>query len=358
MRIINLIEESRLGGPQIRMVRVANQLKKLGCETIIYMPSSNSLDFSLLCEKNDIPFKKFDISPIEKSIKSIIKYFLLFIWDVTNFYKEMKNENTDIVHISGGSWQIRGLMASFLLSKKTIWHLNDTHMPWLILKLFKLLSLPTHGLIYASHKTKTIYRSTNQKLNTIIPSCVDTSYFNKNRKKPLINLKKKFQNRRVLISVANISPVKNFELLILSISQLVKKIPNISLLIIGECFQSQLNYKKKLLKLVSSLKLNENIFFIGQKNNIYDYLNISELYVCSSNYESSPISIWEAMSMNLPIISTKVGDLTRVIINGQNGYIIEKHNHIFFSKKIHQLLIDKKKLLQIGKANRSKAVKL
>ena len=125
MRIINLIEESRLGGPQIRMVRVANQLKKLGCETIIYMPSSNSLDFSLLCEKNDIPFKKFDISPIEKSIKSIIKYFLLFIWDVTNFYKEMKNENTDIVHISGGSWQIRGLMASFLLSKKTIWHLND-----------------------------------------------------------------------------------------------------------------------------------------------------------------------------------------------------------------------------------------
>ena len=53
MRIINLIEESRLGGPQIRMVRVANHLKKLGCETIIYMPSSNSIDFSLLCEKND-----------------------------------------------------------------------------------------------------------------------------------------------------------------------------------------------------------------------------------------------------------------------------------------------------------------
>ena len=106
------------------------------------------------------------------------------------------------------------------------------------------------------------------------------------------------------------------------------------------------------------MKLNDNIFFIGQKNNIYDYLNISELYVCSSNYESSPVSIWEAMSMNLPIISTKVGDLTKIIIiNGQNGYIIEKHDHILFSKKIHQLLTDKK-LLQIGKANRSKAEKL
>ena len=97
-------------------------------------------------------------------------------------------------------------------------------MPWLILKLFKLLSLPTHGLIYASHKTKTIYSSTNQKLNTIIPSCVDTSYLIK-IEKTSYKFKKKFQNRRVLISVANISPVKNFELLILSISQLVKKFP-------------------------------------------------------------------------------------------------------------------------------------
>ena len=64
-------------------------------------------------------------------------------------------------------------------------------MPWLILKLFKLFSLPTKGLIYASHKTKTIYSSTNQKLNTIIPSCVDTSIIKK--KKPLINLKNNFR---------------------------------------------------------------------------------------------------------------------------------------------------------------------
>ena len=62
--------------------------------------------------------------------------------------------------------------------------------------------------------------------------------------------------------------------------------------------------------------------------------------------------------MNLPIISSKVGDLNKIIINGQNGYIIEKYDHILFSKKIHQLLTDKKKLIQIGKANRSKAEKL
>ena len=68
MRIIILLLKSlKLGGLR-QDGKGCKSIKKIRCETIIYMPSSNSLDFSLLCEKNDIPFKKFDISPIE-SIK-------------------------------------------------------------------------------------------------------------------------------------------------------------------------------------------------------------------------------------------------------------------------------------------------
>ena len=44
---------------------------------------------------------------------------------------------------------------------------------------------------------------------------------------------------------------------------------------------------------------------------IRSLLNQSDIYVCSSNYESSPVSIWEAMSMELPIVSTDVGDLSK-----------------------------------------------
>ena len=51
MRIANIIEESRLGGPQIRMLRVAENLKKFDKETIIFMPRYNSEKFSKICKE-------------------------------------------------------------------------------------------------------------------------------------------------------------------------------------------------------------------------------------------------------------------------------------------------------------------
>ena len=38
MNVANIIEEARVGGPQIRIVRVAQSMKKLGVKTIVFMP--------------------------------------------------------------------------------------------------------------------------------------------------------------------------------------------------------------------------------------------------------------------------------------------------------------------------------
>ena len=51
MIVANIIEESRLGGPQIRITRVAEHLKKLNVKTIVFMPKNNSEDFYNLCKK-------------------------------------------------------------------------------------------------------------------------------------------------------------------------------------------------------------------------------------------------------------------------------------------------------------------
>ena len=51
-----------------------------------------------------------------------------------------------------------------------------------------------------------------------------------------------------------------------------------------------------------------------------------DVYVCSSKAESSPISVWEAMSMAKPIVSTSVGDVPLYVQNEHNGYIVEIEN--------------------------------
>ena len=53
IRVANVIEEAKLGGPQVRIVRIAENLSEQ-VETTVIMPRSNSRDFKALLRKKNI----------------------------------------------------------------------------------------------------------------------------------------------------------------------------------------------------------------------------------------------------------------------------------------------------------------
>ena len=60
--------------------------------------------------------------------------------------------------------------------------------------------------------------------------------------------------------------------------------------------------------------------------------------------------------MELPIISTNVGDLKKFIKNDKNGYLVKKDDFKNISKKINYLMLNKKKMRKFGKINRKLVV--
>ena len=57
-----------------------------------------------------------------------------------------------------------------------------------------------------------------------------------------------------------------------------------------------------------------------------ELLNKSDAYILPSYKEGLPISILEAMSYGMPIISTPVGGIPEIVSNGENGYLVEPGN--------------------------------
>ena len=53
---------------------------------------------------------------------------------------------------------------------------------------------------------------------------------------------------------------------------------------------------------------------------------IIDIYICTSNNEASPLSVWEAMSMEKAIISTDVGDVGKFIDDG-----LEFHGTLYYA---------------------------
>ncbi len=50
----------------------------------------------------------------------------------------------------------------------------------------------------------------------------------------------------------------------------------------------------------------------------------ASFYICASEFEGTPNPALEAMACGLPVISTPVGNLPEIIIDGYNGYIVER----------------------------------
>lgn len=81
--------------------------------------------------------------------------------------------------------------------------------------------------------------------------------------------------------------------------------------------------KSNLMQLSKNSNLDSNIFFLGEmnKNNVANELKKANLFILPSRGENFSVSLVEALSMGLPVISTDCGG-ARDCINDKNGLIV------------------------------------
>jgi len=322
--VANIIEESKLGGPQVRIATVAHALKD-DIDTTVIMPEDNSGDFCLLCDSLSVKYRKFWISRITKEWKVAIRYALFFLYEVFQLVIFFKREKFEIIHVSGGSWQYKGLIAGKLSGKKVLWHLNDTQMPKLFKNLFMLFGRYADGYIFASECSQSYYNKlvSADKLSFIIPAPVNLNKFDPYKKyngdEILVN---NFHGKIVIGIVANLNPIKGLETFIKAANLLNRNYEALIFVVIGKEYVSQKKYISQLKLLCKKLSV-ANIWFVGGRSDIRPLLSRFDIYVCSSIAESSPISVWEALAMEKPIVSTNVGDVPLYVRKGINGFIVD-----------------------------------
>jgi glycosyltransferase involved in cell wall biosynthesis len=86
-----------------------------------------------------------------------------------------------------------------------------------------------------------------------------------------------------------------------------------------------LNYSKKL---TQELNLEKNFNFLGwvSRDDIKNLLKHTDLFILPSYNEGLPMSILEALSYAVPVVSTKVGSIDEAIKDNENGFLVEPGN--------------------------------
>ena len=100
------------------------------------------------------------------------------------------------------------------------------------------------------------------------------------------------------------------------------------ILLVGSGNKTQ-EYKK----MVNEYKLENNIIFLGKKQNPYPYFKLADSLILTSEYEGFPVVYLEAMILNIPIITTNVSDSLQIIQN-KHGVVTQKNvNSIYNAMK-------------------------
>ena len=81
----------------------------------------------------------------------------------------------------------------------------------------------------------------------------------------------------------------------------------------------------------------------------------ADIFVLPSLSEGFPMVILEAMASGLPIVTTKVGGLPEIVLDGENGFIARPEDPEEIARKVQLLLEDNDLRARMAQNNRNKA---
>lgn len=354
LTVLNITEEGRGGGPLKRIIDVASELKDTDINSVALFPKDNSEGFEQELAVAKIPYRKIKLHRLTKEKKSLLAYLFTFIPEIIALKKVIKKSQTDIV-LCNGSWQIKGILAAKFAKAKSIWIQNDTQQGTMVRMLFKLVANIPDAYVYVSNRTKEYYEAINPKIKTK-PSVVIQSPVNMNKFSPRNGKGLLPDATFKVLSVGYINSNKGFDTLARAINLVNQKTKmDVQFYIAGPAFDSQQEYYNMLLNIKKENNL-DNLHFLGMRKDVDQLLNEVDLYVCSSDFEASPISIWEALASGLPVVSTDVGDVKEIIEQNDCGIVVPCKNPSELAGAILQMLKDSDYLEKCRKNSRETAI--
>lgn len=177
-------------------------------------------------------------------------------------------------------------------------------------KLANLLFARSAGVICQTEDAKRFFSEKVQKKTVILPNSIKGSFI-----RPSFTGIRKEE----IVTVGRLDENKNHAMLIRAFANIHKEFPKIILKIIGNGEDYH-----KLEALISSMKLEKNVFLMGEQEQIENLLYEAKVFVLCSNSEGMPNSLMEAMALGVPSISTDCpcGGPGMLIEDGKNGYLI------------------------------------
>ena len=156
--------------------------------------------------------------------------------------------------------------------------------------------------------------------------------------------------KKRLINIGRLYEQKNQKMLIDAFCKVKEHFSEYELVIFGEG-----PLEKELQDYIKAKGLTGFVKLMGKSTSIIEELKSSEIFCLSSDYEGMSNAMIEAICLGLPVVTTDISGAKDVIVNGENGYIVNVNDAVGFANAVSEILSHEDLKKQMEKNNLSKA---
>lgn len=346
MRIAQMLDTFYMGGAQMMQLFLVESLQPLGINiAVICLKEHTNSKFELRLQKAGaqviyFPFPKL-FSP--RSFSNLVRF--------------LRQEKFDLLHSYLAYSNIIGSLAGKLTGIPTIASVRSTdyhgigyspQRAFLETVALKYLSdrVMANGLAVANY---TCNRLNDSRPVDTIPNAVDlvppisVAERQKLRKEILVD-----KNSLFILSVGRLTVAKGYHDLIDAMWLVHEKFPSAILAIAGDG-----DLLNELSAHIAQLGLEGTILLLMERKDVPHLLAAADIYVNSSHWEGTPVSVLEAMAAGLPVVATAVGESPYLL--AQNvGLLVPDHSPAELADALLSLLASQEERQKFGELARKR----
>jgi len=149
--------------------------------------------------------------------------------------------------------------------------------------------------------------------------------------------------------IGRLSPIKGHRYFLRAVSKVIKSVPRVKVLIVGDAPPEKERYKQELESLVNRLGLSRHVEFLGRRSDIPEILaKLDVLVMATTVPEGFGRVIIEAFASGVPVVATSVGGITEIIRDGENGLLVLPEDPQSMAEAVVRVLKDRKLAKEIA----------
>lgn len=272
--------------------------------------------------------------------------------DLKEIQDVIKQERIDVIHSHMSRAHTFGVLLKWLTNVPVIAtaHNRYIQLHWRFNDFVIANSLATeryhqrYNLVPAS-RTRTVY------------CFVDERRFSQVSERERLKIRRELRyegNEFLLGVVGEVIPRKGQWYLAKALPELMRRIPELRVLLVGRYHRSE-RYVQKMRQLQASAGLHRKMRWLGRRSNVHEYMAAMDQVLVTSTEEPFGLVALEAQLAGKPVIATKIGGLPEIVQHEQSGLLIPARSPAAIVESVERLYQDRELASRLAASGREQA---